>query len=129
MSLFNDTFKYTEEELKELKMGKYKPEQRLLSSTQFNDETILIFKLMELIANKRYDGHYTIMKFTTNYRFCFGTLYIKNDIEYRVAISLMAKGETLDEAILNAITDRVDCYNIQKKLPQAVKEFEDEIWN
>lgn len=129
MSLFNDTFKYTEDELKELKMGKYKPKQRSFSSTQFTDETILIFKLMELIANKRYDGHYTIMKFTTNYRFCFGTLYIKNDTEHRVAISLMAKGETLDEAILNAIVDRVDCYKIQEQLPQAVKEFENDVWN
>ena len=128
MSLFNDTFKYTEEELKELGYGKYKPEQRLLSSTQFTDETILIFKLMELIANKRYDGHYTIMKFTTNYRFCFGTLYIKDETESQVAPRLMAEGKTLDEAILNAIVDRIDCYSIREKLPQAVKEFEDEIW-
>lgn len=116
MSLFKEPIK---REVKEIEN----------SCTQFNDESILIFEIMELIANKRYGGHYTIMKFTTNYRFCFGTLFIKDETELQVAIRLMAEGKTLDEAILNAITDRVDCYNIQEKLPQAVKEFEDEIWN
>ena len=94
-----------------------------------SDFSSLIFEIMELIAKRKYDGHYTIMKFTTNYRFCFGTLYIKDETESQVAPSLMAEGKTLDEAILNAITDRIDCYSIREKLPQAVKEFEDEIWN
>ena len=116
MSLFKEPIK---REVKEIKY----------SSTQFNDESILIFQLMELIANKHYDGHYTIMKFTTNYRFCFGTLHIKNDTEYRVAISLMAEGKTLDEAILKAIVDEVDTAKINKQLPKAIQDFENNVWN
>ena len=30
--------------------------------------------LFKEIANEQFDGHYTVMKFTTNYRVAFGTI-------------------------------------------------------
>jgi len=48
-----------------------------------------------LLAEIFTDGHFTIMKFTTNYRVCLGTPSCREDIEK------MAKGTTLLEAIDN----------------------------
>ncbi|CAI3195301.1 hypothetical protein [Clostridium neonatale] len=62
------------------------------------------------LANKDYDGHFTILKFTTNYRVCLGTLHEINPL-----ITLyMAKGKTLDEAIKNAIDNKIDCYKVDE---------------
>lgn len=61
-------------------------------------------------AVRNYQGHYTLLKFTTNYRFCFGTLSeINNDI-----IKLIPKGFTMAEAIQNALKSKRDSYNIIK---------------
>lgn len=43
----------------------------------------ILQKLIE-IANKEYDGHFTLMKFTTDWRCCFGT--IDNCIKKRIDI-------------------------------------------
>lgn len=32
-------------------------------------------------ANRKHDGHFTIMKFTTNWRGCFGTTNVREDID------------------------------------------------
>ena len=48
-----------------------------------------------LLAEIFADGHFTIMKFTTNYRVCLGTPSMKEDIDK------MAEGATLYEAINN----------------------------
>lgn len=32
-----------------------------------------VFKMAEQISKIRYDGHFTLFKFTGNWRFCFGT--------------------------------------------------------
>lgn len=50
-------------------------------------------KLIE-IANKEYDGHFTLLKFTTNWRCCFGTVDGIQGLS-----SYMAHGETLEEAV------------------------------
>lgn len=82
---------------------------------------ITAFDLMELIAQKHYDGHYTIMKFTTNYRFCFGTIsYVSN---YTEAIRYMAEGKTLEEAIINGIKNGIDSYKIDEQLSQIPELF------
>lgn len=51
----------------------------------------------ERIARLVSDGHFTIMKFTTNYRVSFNTPDGREDINE------MAEGETLHEAMRNAI--------------------------
>ena len=53
----------------------------------------MLEKLIE-IANKKHGGHFTILKFTTNYRVCLGTV-----IDPQLDSLFMAKGQTLDEAI------------------------------
>lgn len=40
-----------------------------------------LFGLIEFIANERHGGHFTIMKFTTNWRISFGTPNEREDIE------------------------------------------------
>ncbi|AIY80541.1 hypothetical protein U728_744 [Clostridium botulinum 202F] len=54
------------------------------------------------IANELYDGHFTIMKFTTNYRVCFGTVSEREDIKF------MAEGKTLEEAIMQVINNGIN---------------------
>lgn len=49
------------------------------------------------IAKQRYDGHFTIMRFTKNWRVCFGT--VDNETE----IGGMTAGKTLEEAIAQAV--------------------------
>lgn len=66
-------------------------------------------KLIE-IANKEYDGHCTIFKFTGDWRCCFGT------IDDRMKSYYMAYGKTMDEAIDKCIEDRVDIYKIDAKI-------------
>ncbi len=65
-------------------------------------------KLQELIdiANKEYDGHFTLMKFTTDWGCCFGTLENRMDSYY------MAHGKTMEEAIEKCIKDRIDVYKM-----------------
>lgn len=57
----------------------------------------LVYEELERLANKYHDGHFTIFKFTTNYRCMFGTPYNRMDIENA------PKGKTADEAATNAI--------------------------
>lgn len=53
---------------------------------------------LQKIADNLYDGHFTIMKFTTNWRVSFG--HTPND---RDLIHQMPVGKTFDEAVDNAI--------------------------
>ena len=56
------------------------------------------------IANKKYDGHFTMMKFTTNYSFCFGTVAWSPDLDkWYESVGRMYRGATPDEAMLKAI--------------------------
>ena len=73
---------------------------------------VIMDKLQELveIANKEYDGHFTLFKFTTDWACCFGT------IDDRMKSYYMAHGNTMEEAIDNCIKDRVDIYNIDTEI-------------
>lgn len=62
-------------------------------------ELAIYLVALRSIAASRADGHYTIMKFTTNYRVGLGTVSSEEDIKK------MAEGETLIEAIKNLIND------------------------
>lgn len=59
-----------------------------------------IFNKFKEIANKEYDGHFTLLKFTTNWRCSFGTV---SDF---MEIQSMCCGDTMEEAILKAIDSR-----------------------
>lgn len=65
-------------------------------------------KLQKLIdiANKEYNGHFTLMKFTTNWGCCFGTLDNTRKTSY------MSHGKTMSEAIKKCIANRTDSYLI-----------------
>lgn len=52
----------------------------------------------EQIAKERYDGHFTLMRFTTNWRFCFGTVELD-----RSGIQKMESGKTLVDAVMKAV--------------------------
>lgn len=69
-------------------------------------------KLQKLIdiANKEYDGHFTLMKFTGDWRCCFGTLGNGMDSYH------MAHGKTMEKAIENCIKDRIDIYKIDASI-------------
>ena len=64
-------------------------------------------KLQKLIdiANKEYDGHFTLMKFTTDWGCCFGTLDDAHLLSYK-----MSHGKTMSEAIKKCIANRTDIY-------------------
>ena len=67
----------------------------------------LIEKVTEY-ANENHDGHYTIMKFTTNYRACFGTVHEWLDIQS------MREGNTLEEALERLLADPIDSIQISQ---------------
>ena len=60
-----------------------------------------ILSKLAVIANIKFDGHLTIMKFTTNWRVDFGTLYDRGDI------NAMPAGKTFHEAVANALADLI----------------------
>ncbi len=69
-------------------------------------------KLQEFIeiANKEYDGHCSIFKFTGGWRCCFDT------VNERMKSYYMAYGETMDEAIDKCIKNRIDIDKIDAKI-------------
>lgn len=65
-------------------------------------ELAVYLTALKALADAKHDGHYTIMKFTTNYRVCFGTPTTEEDIQ------MMAEGPTLLEAIKNLFNDLME---------------------
>ena len=47
------------------------------------------------IINNDFGGHYTLMAFTTGYRFCFGTLAPDNIVQFRMQIEYMSEGKSV----------------------------------
>jgi hypothetical protein len=63
-----------------------------------------LMQRLEEIANAEFGGHFTVMKFTTNWRVCFGTVmeahsWKPGDVE-------MCEGRTFEEAAWRAIERR-----------------------
>lgn len=54
------------------------------------------------IADRDFDGHFSLLKFTTNWRCCFG---IASDYDY---VQQMAAGKTMEEAIQRCIEGNVN---------------------
>jgi transcriptional regulator with XRE-family HTH domain len=70
--------------------------ESILSLIESSGNDVYMGKLTQL-ANLLSDGHYTIFKFTTNYRVGLGTPVEREDIDN------MAEGKTLNEAIKNLL--------------------------
>lgn len=68
------------------------------------------FNEVQIYARKNYDGHFTLMSFTGNWRACYGT------IESRHAINYMISGTTAEEALKNLLNNPIDVYQIEQKL-------------
>lgn len=66
------------------------------------------FDLLKTYADKYYGGHFTVMKFTTNYRVAFGTIHANNYSELREEIKRMAEGKTLESACKKCIERETD---------------------
>ena len=83
-------------------------------------------KLQDLIniANKEYDGHFTLMKFTTDWGCCFGTLDDTRMTSYK-----MSHGETMSEAIRKCIANRTDSYLISSMEKGRILHIYDEFGN
>lgn len=62
----------------------------------------------DYISKEKYDGHFTLLCFTTGCKFCFGTL---DKINYNTT-SLMASGKTIEDAIKVAIDKKIDTEKI-----------------
>ena len=76
-------------------------------------------KLIQL-AKEKYDGHFTLMKFTTNWRCCFGTPF---DTMY--SVKYMAEGKTMGIAIKNCIDSNINYIDIDKIVQKELKENEE----
>lgn len=68
------------------------------------------------IANEKYDGHFTLMKFSSNWRFCFDTFLPENYMQGHLIISEMAEGETMEEAIRKGIDEDINYDKIKLKV-------------
>ena len=55
--------------------------------------------ILEFIANNGFDGHFTVLSFTTHYKFAFGTVTEREDIEN------LAPYDNINDAIENAIQE------------------------
>ena len=64
------------------------------------EEDFVLFKSLVEIADRSFDGHLTVMKFTTNWRVGFGTP------DNRDAINGMAVGKTFADAAQKALGSR-----------------------
>jgi len=70
----------------------------------------VLLKVVEAIAKESYGGHYTLMKFTTDWRFCFGTPF-ENEEE----TMYMAEGKTMYQAIMNGIVNNTYALDFEIK--------------
>ena len=64
----------------------------------FNEKTGLLLRVFEAVADFWFDGHFTLMRFTTGYRACFGTV---NDYEQ---IKDMIQGTDLQDVLFRVIS-------------------------
>lgn len=69
-----------------------------------NMDLLHALTVADYISKEKYDGHWTLLCFTTGCKFCFGTL---DKINYTTT-SLMASGKSIEEAIKKAIDKNID---------------------
>jgi hypothetical protein len=66
-------------------------------------DEVEMFNRLQDVANQKFDGHFTIMKFTTNWRVSFGTPHDGSQFGVRDYIDSMSVGLTFYEAAQNAL--------------------------
>ena len=74
-------------------------------------------------ANKYYDGHLTLLKFTTNWRFCFGTFHPADYKEGYQLIELMAVGKSAEEAMCEGLRNNVNIDDINAEVDKTHQEW------
>lgn len=76
-----------------------------------NMDLIHALAVADYISKEKYDGHFTLLCFTSGCRFCFGTL---DKINYNTT-NLMAFGKTIEDAIKVGINKMIDSDKILAK--------------
>ena len=67
-----------------------------------------LMQCLEEIANAEFGGHFTVMKFSSNWRVCFRTPMKAHSIEPGDKDHEMCEGKTFEEAAIAAIRERRD---------------------
>jgi hypothetical protein len=74
------------------------------TETKAASKRMSIMDELERIAVERYDGHFTVMRFTSNWRVCFDTMECAgHGLEFGECTARMAEGNTFEEAAKAAI--------------------------
>lgn len=73
-----------------------------------------IESLFEFFADKNYDGHYSLFRFTTGYKASFGTPDLDSGAG-RAAIKSLPNFPTANDAMAWALTENVNFYNEEVK--------------
>jgi hypothetical protein len=76
------------------------------------------FGAFSKMADERFDGHFTLLKFTTDWRCCFGTPIDINPF----FTGKMAGGKTPEEAMAKALR-RPEIYNVEAIFDKFGGEF------
>lgn len=77
-----------------------------------DSKAIGLLNKCERIAKEKYDGHFTLMRFTTDWKFCFGQPFNYDEIQ------MMATGNTMEEAIQKGIKEDTNAYLFYKKMKE-----------
>lgn len=64
-------------------------------------------------ARKYEDGHFTLMRFTTNWRACFGTFMAYDGIDLRGHIQQCVVGKTMEECLENLMKNPISAYEMK----------------
>lgn len=86
------------------------------------DELIKKFDVLKKFidyANKYYNGHFTVLKFTTDWACCFGTLRVNEG-----NIPFMSHGKSIWDAMEMCLNDTNDAYYIETAAPSEDEFFE-----
>lgn len=70
------------------------------------DNDVKLLNELRRIANEKFDGHFTVMKFTTNWRVGFGT------VNERFEIEALPAGETFAQAAIKALNTLASVYDV-----------------
>jgi hypothetical protein len=76
------------------------------------DQDAHLLERLQEVAKKHFDGHFTVMKFTTNWRVGFGTPF--ENYSYDRDYVEMEEGKTFQEAATKALNNprRADCITL-----------------
>jgi hypothetical protein len=71
------------------------------------DDLTVLFLEVRKIANKEFDGHFTILKFTTHYKSFFGTIDIDSGDSRKRLWEQIPQFTTLNESLANMIKTKI----------------------